>query len=177
MLFRWYVVKKLNFIKIIVVFSILIFFGCDTQSYQRAIYDNQAEDIGLEVGEYRNTEKRESIMPVKKTSNNKYNEEKGRYIVAKRLSGNYYLIQYNSSPFSYYVIYVVGKRQFKFFEFKKNELKQFAIDHGIKVTERQDEYTTSTIYHTSSGTALFNFFQKVVIEKPHLLDGGATYKK
>jgi hypothetical protein len=177
MLFRWYVVKKLNLIKIILVFSILIFSGCGTQSYQRAIYDNQAEDVGLEAGEYTKVNDRKSIQMIIKTSNNKYNVDKGMYIIAKRLSGKYYLIQFNPAPFSYYVIYVVGKRQYKIFEFKENELKQFAINNGIKITESKGEYITSTIYHTSSGTALFNFFQKVVIEKPSILRDGATYKK
>jgi len=57
-------VKKLNIIKIILVFSILIFSGCGTYSYQRAIYDNQAEDIGLEVGRYTAVEDRKSIMSI-----------------------------------------------------------------------------------------------------------------
>lgn len=162
--------KKLNFIKIILVFSILIFSGCGTQSYQRAIYDTQAEDVGLEVGKYKNSSNN-GILTLTKTSNNKYNEENGEYIVAKRLSGNYYLIQSNSSPFIYYIIYVVGKRQFNTFYLTDEALKPFAIANGLQYNE------TKGYFRASSGTALFNFFQKVVIEKPHLLHANITYKK
>lgn len=92
-------------------------------------------------------------------------------IVGKRLSGNYYLIQFNSSPFEYYAIYVVGKRQFKFFAFNENELKSFAIANGLQYNEAKG------YFRASSGTALFNFFQKVVIEKPSILGDQAAYKK
>jgi len=171
MLFRWYVVKKLNIIKIILVFSILISSGCGTYSYQRAIYDNQAENVGLEVGQYSNGTAK---IYITKTSNNRYNystENREENIIAKRLSSNYYLIQCNSSPFEYYVISVVGKRQFNVFLIKDEELKAFATANGLQYNEAKG------YFRASSGTALFNFFQKVVIEKPSILGDQATYKK